>query len=200
MISNESQLAIYTLSLASEPKVAGSEPSQAMQVVTAHAWGCPHFPARELVKLSEVMTPSEGVMSIWVEGHKVINWSGLIVTQSTIRLLSVWEKGYLWLHRLLALQVFLCRKRSCNVKPENAPIMVSCWHPGAAAVFPGGPRSLFVQDCRGPGNMTQLWAVHAMDLDVASRLRGTHAWPLCSSKWVSLPLFTQWPRVSWEGL
>lgn len=61
------------------------------------------------------------------------------------------------------------------MKPENAPIMVSCWHPGAAAVFPGGPRSLFVQDCRGPGNMTQLWAVHAMDLDVASRLRGTQA-------------------------
>lgn len=169
-------------------------------MVTAHGWWCPHFPSREHVELSEVMTPSEGVMSIWVEGRKVISWSGLIVSQSTIRLLSVWEKGYLLLHWLLALQMVLCRKRSCNVKPKNAPIMSPCWHPSAADVFLGGPGSLFVQDCRGPGNMTQLWAVHAKDPDVASRLRGTHAWLLCSSKWMSLPLFTQWPQVSWEGL
>ena len=160
----------------------------------------PTLPLQRLCEAEWGHDTLQRVMSIWVEGHKVINWSGLIVSQSTMRQLSVWGKSYLLLHRLLELQMFPCRKRSCNVKPANVPIMSPCWHPGAAAVVLGCPGSLSVQDCRGPGNMTQLWAVHAMDRDMASRLRGTHAWPLCSSKWVSLPLFTQWPQVSWEGL
>lgn len=98
-----------------------------MQVVTAHGWPCPHFPPRVSVKLSEVITPSEGVMSLQVEGHRIINCSGLMVSLSKVKLVSGWGKGYLLLHRSLALQMLFCRKRSCSVKPENTHIMSLCW-------------------------------------------------------------------------
>lgn len=65
----------------------------------------PHFPPIVNVKLKGVIKLSEGAMPIQVGEHKVINFSGLIVPQSKVKLVNVWRKGYLLLHRFLALQM-----------------------------------------------------------------------------------------------
>ena len=68
------------------------------------------------------------------------------------------------------------------MKPENAHLISLWWHLGLLVFSFGVQWSLFVQDCGGPGNKTQLWAVPVKVPDAVSRSEGKHAWPLCSAR------------------
>lgn len=99
---------LYLCSSGIWTKGRGPEQPKATQVVTTPSlprWPCPHFPPGVSVKLSEVIKLSEGEMSIQIRGHGVIKLSGLMMPQSNVKLVNVWGRGYLLLHRLLALHM-----------------------------------------------------------------------------------------------
>ena len=93
-------------------------------------------------------------MSIQIAEHRVINLSVLIVPQSNVKLVTVWGKGYLLLHRLLASPMLFLEELQCETRKRTPHFSLLAL--GAAAGFffffleGGGVQwSLFVQDGGG---------------------------------------------------